>query len=127
MRFKSQRPCEKAWQMNAASIALDAQRSLFHLATPMEPTDTIKARRERAIRRAGLSPAKGTRLWYGQTCALLAHEYVRLKEAYRKHIETQEARLADELSFLRELQAKEKNYELWLTHAATRLNDLATN
>jgi hypothetical protein len=111
--------------MNAASIALDAQHSLYQLALPVEPTDTIKARRERAIRRAGLSPAKGTRIWYGQTCALLAHEYVRLKEAYRRHIESQEARLADELSYLRELQAKDKNYELGLTHEKARHDAVA--
>ena len=125
MRQQSQRSGEKALHMNAAAVALDARHALFQLALPVEATDTIKARRERAIKRAGLSPAKGTRIWYGQTCALLAHEYVRLKEAYRRHIESQEARLADELSYLRELQAKDRNYELGLTHAAPRNDHMA--
>lgn len=120
MRQDHQRPCEKAKRMNAALIAQDAQYALFMLAQPIEPTDTIKARRERAIRRAGLSSAKGTRLWYGQTCALLAHEYVRLKEAYRKHIESQKTRLAAELDYLRELQAKEHQHELGLPHEGAR-------
>lgn len=120
MRCNSQRPGEKAQHMNAAAIALDAQRSLFLLATPVEPTDTIKARRERAIRKAGLSSAKGFRLWYGYTTALLAHEYLGLKEAYRAHIETQETRLEAELAYLRELQAKENQHELGLTTAEAR-------
>jgi hypothetical protein len=123
MRQETQRSGEKAKQMNAATIALDAQHTLYQLALPVDPRDTIKARRERAIRRAGLSPAKGARLWYGQTCALLAHEYVQLKEAYRKHIETQEARLEQELEHLRELQAREKQYELGVTLHETRQNN----
>jgi hypothetical protein len=127
MRQHSQRVGEKTQHMNAAAITLDAQRSLFVLATPVEPTDTIKARRERAIRRAGLSPAKGTRIWYGQTCALLAHEYVRLKEAYRNHIMSQKARLADELEYLRELQAKDNQHELGLFGEGARCDDLAAN
>lgn len=125
MRCKSQRPGEKAQHMNAAAIALDAQRSLFILSTPVEPTDTIKARRERAIRRAGLSSAKGTRLWYGQACALLAHEYVQIKEAYRNHIKSQKTRLAEELEYLRELQAKESQHELGLSHEGTRHDTVA--
>jgi hypothetical protein len=120
MRCNPKRLGEKAQQMNAAAIALDAQRSLFLLATPVEPTDTIKARRERAIRRAGLSSAKGTRLWYGQACALLAHEYVQLKEAYRNHITSQKARLAEEIEYLRALQAKENQHELGLPHERAR-------
>lgn len=125
MRYKPQRPCEKAQHMNADAIALDAQRSLFMLAMPVEPTDTIKARRERAIRRAGLSSAKGTRLWYGQACALLAHEYVQLKEAYRNHIQSQKTRLADELEYLRELQAREHQHELGLSHEGARHDAVA--
>lgn len=127
MRQDHQRSRQKTQQMNAAAITLDAQRSLFVLATPVEPTDTIKARRERAIKRAGLSPAKGTRIWYGQTCALLAHEYVRLKEAYRNHIMSQKARLAGEIEYLRELQAKENQHELGLSYEGARCDDLAAN
>lgn len=120
MRYKPQQCREKAQHMDASAITLDAQRSLFLLATPVEPTDTIKARRERAIKRAGLSSAKGTRLWYGQTCALLAHEYVQLKEAYRNHIQSQKARLAEEIEYLRELQAKENQHELGLSTEGAR-------
>lgn len=125
MREQSQRPREKAQRMNAAAVTLDAQRMLYQLAMPVDAKDTIKARRERAIRRAGLSPAKGMRLWYAQACSLLAHEYFQIKEAYRAHIEIQEARLSEELHYLRELQARERQHELGLTDAAPRHDSMA--
>jgi hypothetical protein len=111
MRQYPQRACTKAQQMNASLVANDARFMLEQLSLPVDPRDSIKARRERAIRRAGISPAKGMRLWYSQTCALLAHEYFQIKEAYRAHVETQEARLAEELNFLRQLQAREQQHD----------------
>ena len=113
-RTKSTQP------MNAATVCLEAQSMLQQISLPIDPRDTIKARRERAIRKAGLSSAKGFRLWYGYTTALLAHEYLGLKEAYRAHIETQETRLEAELQYLRELQATENQHELGLTTAEAR-------
>lgn len=83
MRQQSQRIREKGQRMSA--LAADAKWMLQQLSLPIEPTDTIKARRERAIRRAGLSSAKGMRLWYGQACSLLADEYVSLVEAVKRH------------------------------------------
>ena len=83
MRFNHQRLGEKAQRMSA--VAAEARFMLHQLALPIEPTDTIKARRERAIRRAGLSPAKGARLWYGQACSLLADEYFQLVDAIKRH------------------------------------------
>lgn len=115
MRQDPQRSGEKDQRMNASFVANDAHQMLVQLAMPVDPRDTIKARRERAIRRAGISPAKGMRLWYRQTCALLAHEYFQIKEAYRAHIERQGQRLAEELAFLRELQARESQHEFALT------------
>jgi hypothetical protein len=86
MRQYPQRDSQKAQRMNAAGLIDDTAREMLHqLSLPIEPTDTIKARRERAIRRAGLSAAKGMRLWYGQTCALLASEYVSLIDALERH------------------------------------------
>lgn len=111
MRQHPQRASEKAQQMNAVTVAADARFMLEQLSLPVDPRDSIKARRERAIRRAGISPAKGMRLWYSQACALMAHEYFQIKEAYRAHIETQETRLADEIEFLRQLQAREKQHD----------------
>lgn len=89
MRQHPQRFGQKRQQMNA--IAADARWMLQQLSLPIEPTDTIKARRERAIRRAGLSSAKGMRLWYGQTCAVLAEEYLALVEAINRHAATFES------------------------------------
>lgn len=82
MRQQPQRIGQKVQRMNA--VAADARWMLQQLALPIEPTDTIKARRERAIRRAGLSAAKGMRLWYGQTCSLLAEEYFTLVDALKR-------------------------------------------
>lgn len=117
-----QRVGQKLQHMNAATVSLEAQQMLYQLALPVDPKDTIKARRERAIRRAGLSPAKGMRLWYAQACSLMAHEYLQIKEAYRAHIETQETRLEAELEYLRQLQAREKQHELGLTIEEARLD-----
>lgn len=106
-------------------VLSDARYMLEQLSLPMDPRDSIKARRERAIRRAGISPAKGMRLWYSQTCALLAHEYFQIKEAYRAHVERQEARLAEELELLRSLQARERNHDLEFVGTASRANAVA--
>lgn len=125
MRQQSQRERQKTQHMNAVSITMDAQRMLYQLALPVDPKDTIKARRERAIRRAGLSPAKGMRLWYAQACSLLATEYFQIKAAYKAHIENQEARLAKELEHLRELQAREQQHELGLADETTHFDAVA--
>ena len=122
MRQHPQRVGQKLQHMNAATVSLEAQQMLYQLALPVDPKDTIKARRERAIRRAGLSPAKGMRLWYAQACSLMAHEYLQIKEAYRAHIETQETRLEAELEYLRQLQAREKQHELGLFIEEARLD-----
>lgn len=105
MRQQSQRFGQKTQPMSAATVTSDARWMLEQLSLPVDPRDTIKARRERAIRRAGLSPAKGMRLWYRQSCDVLAHEYLTLVEAYKNHVRTQERLLADELEQLRALRA----------------------
>lgn len=116
MREHPQRNGQKTQPMSAALVADSARSMLEQLSFPIDPRDTIKARRERAIRRAGISPAKGMRLWYGQACSLLAHEYLQIKEAYRAHVERQEARLAEELEFLRTLQARERQHDIRFAH-----------
>ena len=102
--------------INAATVATEAQWMLHQLSLPVDPRDTIKARRERAIRRAGLSHAKGFRLWYGYASALMAHEYLTICEAFKAHVRTQETLLADELEQLRSLRAarelREQHYEM---------------
>lgn len=113
MRQDPKRNSEKSHLMNAAAISNETQWMLHQLALPIEPTDTIKARRERAIRRAGLSPAKGARLWYGQACAILAEEFFKIANAYRKHVEIQETALAQELETLRALKAAREQRGLW--------------
>ena len=105
MRQQSQRSGQNTQPMSAALVTSDARWMLEQLSLPVDPRDTIKARRERAIRRAGLSPAKGMRLWYRQSCDVLAHEYLTLVEAYKNHVRTQERLLADELEQLRSLRA----------------------
>lgn len=105
MRQHPQRLGQKTQPMSATAIASDARWMLEQLSFPIDARDTIKARRERAIRRAGLSPAKGMRLWYRQTCDILAHEYLTLVEAYKNHVRAQERLLADELEQLRALRA----------------------
>lgn len=91
--------------MNAATVCIEAQSMLHQLSMPIDPRDTIKARRERAIRGAGISPAKGFRLWYGYATALLAHEYLMICEAAKNHVRTQESQLETELEQLRALKA----------------------
>lgn len=105
MRQHTQRNGQNTQPMSATTIASDARWMLEQLSLPVDPRDTIKARRERAIRKAGLSPAKGMRLWYRQAVGLMAHEYLTLVEAYKKHVRTQERLLADELEQLRALRA----------------------
>lgn len=126
MRQDHQRDREKPYQMNAAIVANDARWMLEQLAFPVDPRDTIKARRERAIRRSGLSPAKGMRLWYSQTCALLAHEFLQLTEAYKNHVKSQERLLAEELETLRALRLAREHRERQLAmDLSTHSNDLA--
>lgn len=116
---------QKACRMNATAINADARWMLEQLAMPVDPRDTIKARRERAIRRSGLTPAKGFRLWYAQKTALLAHEFVGLVEAYKVHVRTQERLLHDELEQLRALrlarELREKQIELDLSTYQSRV------
>lgn len=112
--------------MSAATVTTDARWMLEQLSLPVDPRDTIKARRERAIRKAGLSPAKGMRLWYRQTVGLMAHEYLALVEAYKNHVRTQERLLADELEQLRALRAAREIREKQLgLDMATHSRDLA--
>lgn len=101
MRQHQQRDGQKTQPMSAGTVTADARWMLEQLSLPVDPRDTIKARRERAIRRAGLSPAKGMRIWYRQTCDIMAHEYLTLVEAYKNHVRKQERLLADELEQLR--------------------------
>ena len=42
-----QRVGQKLQHMNAATVSLEAQQMLYQLALPVDPKDTIKARRER--------------------------------------------------------------------------------
>lgn len=111
MRQDHQRNGQKSKQMNASLVADDARWMLEQLLFPVDPRDTIKARRERAIRRSGLSPAKGMRIWYSQTCALLAHEFLQLTEAYKNHVKDQERLLAEELETLRALRVAREQRE----------------
>ena len=106
MRQDPQRSCQKALHMSPMAVAQDSRWMLQQLALPVEPTDTIKARRERAIRRAGISPAKGIRIWYGQACAILAHEYLQIKAAVKKAALQQEDALERELDHLRQLRMR---------------------
>ena len=116
MRQNYQRSGQKGQQMTPAAVANDARWMLEQLSLPVDPRDTIKARRERAIRRAGISPAKGVRLWYAQTCALLAHEYLAIIEAYKNHVITLERTLEHEAAELRALrearEMRERQYGL---------------
>ena len=105
IRINPIRPRTKTMQVNAAAVANEAQWMLFQLSLPLDPRDTIKARRERAIRRAGIPPAKGFRLWYGYATALLAHEYLTICEAAKAHVRAQETQLETELAQLRALKA----------------------
>jgi len=111
MRQHPQQFGEKTQPMSAQTVSADARWMLEQLSLPVDPRDTIKARRERAIRRAGLSPAKGMRIWYRQAVGLMAHEYLTLVEAYKKHVRTQERLLTDELEQLRALRASREMRE----------------
>ena len=129
IRIKPIRDRSKAIQMSAVSVASDAQWMLHQLALPVAATDTIKARRVRAISRAGISPAKGFRLWYGYATALLAHEFIAICEAYKSHVRTQERLLADELEQLRALRAtreeKERQYALDLARSTRAVGQVS--
>lgn len=126
MRFKHDHDRKmRGRAVNAALVADQAQFYLHQLSLPIEPTDSVKARINRATRRAGLSPRKAVRIWYQHACTIAAHEFLSLREAYTAHICKQERRLAEEISYLRELQSKEKQHELGLTSAEARHDDLA--
>lgn len=112
MRQSHQRSGQKTQHMSPAAVAVEARFMLEQLSFPVDPRDTIKARRERAIRRSGLSPAKGMRLWYSQACSLLAHEFFALREAYKNHVRHQEARLSEELELLKTLRERGRQHEL---------------
>lgn len=86
-----------------SDVAVDPQRMLFQLSMPIDPRDTIKARRERAIRRSGLTPSKGYRLWYG-IAELWRDEYLELRARYERHVVTLEKTLAQESEQLRALR-----------------------
>lgn len=122
MRYDLQRNRQKAQHMSASAVASEAQYMLQQLSLPIQPTDTVKARRERAIRRAGVSHAKGVRLWYRQSCTLAAHEFLKLAEAYKTHVRTQERLLERELEQLRARieahQLRADHYELDLASPA---------
>lgn len=112
MRRNHQRAGEITQHMSPAAVASEARWMLEQLSLPVDPRDSIKARRERAIRRAGISPAKGMRLWYSQTCSLLAHEFLAICEAYKGHVRSQETRLHEELEILKALKAQGRQHEL---------------
>lgn len=120
MRQHSQHVRQKGQHVNAALVATDARWMLEQLALPLDPRDTIKARRERAIRRAGISAAKGMRLWYAQTCALLAHEYLQIKQAYEAHVIAHEVKLAEEIETLRALRAARQQGGLFDDNSTAR-------
>lgn len=113
MRYDLQHGSEKGLRMNPAAVASEAQYMLQQLSLPIQPTDTVKARRERAIRRAGVSHAKGVRLWYRQACTIAAHEFFKLAEAYRLHVIAQERALTRELE---QLRARRAAHELRADH-----------
>jgi hypothetical protein len=101
-----------------------AHDMLQQLSLPIGATDTIKARRERAIRKSGLTASKGLRVWYGQKCSILADEWLTLCDRYAKHVEIQEQRLGHELEQLRAAKAQRLQTEFDLqapqsTHAAS--------
>ncbi len=96
-----------------------AQTMLRQLSFPIEAHDTIKARRERAARKSGLTSSKAFRLWYGQQVALLADEWMTLCARYRAHVEEQEARLEAELQALRALKAARTQMDLVLPTPAS--------
>lgn len=121
MRFNHDRDRHKANHMNAAVVAQDAQHMLHQLSMPVEVTDTIKARQQRAIRNSGLSPRKAIRIWYQHACTIAAHEYLQLAERYKNHVRAQEQRLAQELETLRSLiderEMRERQHALALDAA----------
>lgn len=124
MRFNQQRTGEKELRMNAATIATETRWMLHQLCLPIEPTDSIKARRERAIRRAGISRAKGVRLWYGQACSILAEEFFQIAEAYKRLVVNQETRLTEELELLKALKERGKQHDLDLPASARSVAEM---
>jgi len=112
---KSQKVCA------VGALALSPQTMLVQLALPIDPRDTIKARRERAIRRSGLTPSKGYRLWYG-LAELWRDEYMELQARYERHVLTLERTLAQESETLRALrearEMRERHYALALDQTA---------
>ncbi len=117
----SKSPCDKSQKVCAVSdVTLNPQSMLMQLAMPLDPRDTIKARRERAIRRSGLTPSKGYRLWYG-LAELWRHEYQELLNRYERHIISLERQYADKSETLRHIrearELRERHYALALDSA----------
>lgn len=113
---KSQKVCA------VSAYALSPQTMLVQLALPIDPRDTIKARRERAIRRSGLTPSKGFRVWYG-IADLWRDEYLELRARYERHILSLERTLAQESETLRTLrearELRERHHEIQFDSAAS--------
>lgn len=124
MRQSYQRAGENTQHMSPMAVASEARWMLEQLSLPVDPRDSIKARRERAIRRAGISPAKGMRLWYSQTCSLLAHEFLAICDAYKTHVKNQETRLHEEIAILNALKARGANYEMDLPASARSVAEM---
>lgn len=85
MRSDQNHAWQKGSRMSPDAVAMDAQFLLHQLSLPIEPTDSIKARIQRAIRNSGLSPRKAIRIWYRHACTIAAHEYLQLVSAVNKH------------------------------------------
>lgn len=117
----SKNHCDIPQKSCAVNVALSPQTMLVQLALPIDPRDTIKARRERAIRRSGLTPSKGFRVWYG-IADLWRDEYLELRARYERHILSLERTLAQESETLKALrearELRENNYALDLNPKA---------
>lgn len=97
----------------------DAAWILGQLAMPFDARDTIKARRERAIARSGLSRSKGYRLWYGQVRRLWDDEVEKLLANWDRHIKALEQAHADKtdhIRAIREARQRERQNALQLVH-----------
>lgn len=113
----SKQPCENLKKVCAVNVTVEqAAAMLEQLALPIEPRDTVKRKRERAVARSGLTPSKGYRLWYGQVRRLWDDEVDTLLARWDQHIQKLEqthTQNAEQLRALREArEMRERHYAL---------------
>lgn len=107
---------------SAYAIQLECHDFVRQMCLPLVPQRRVKGALEYVSRESGVSYSKLRKIYYGLTDHILAFEFRSIAEAYKRHVLSHEARLAQELETLRSLIAeremRENQNELALDQAS---------